>query len=114
MEQLDRVGGKAVPEGRGYMHTLTASGLRKEHNRQLTDTLLFNLYAEGNIRNTRLEELYAGVKTAGRNINNFRYAGDTTLMAERKEELNNLLMRVKEESDKACLRLNTKKKKLRS
>ena len=58
------------------------------------------------MRNTRLDEAQAGIKTAGRNINSFRYAEDTTLMAESKEELKSLLMKVKEESEKAGLKLN--------
>ena len=61
---------------------------------------LFNFYAEYIMRNARLDELQAGIKTAGRNTNNLRYADDTTLMAESKEELKNLLMKVKEESEK--------------
>ena len=60
---------------------------------------LFNLYADYIMRNAGLEEAQAGIKIAGRNINNLRYAGDTTLMAESKEELKNLLMKVKEESE---------------
>ena len=67
---------------------------------------LFNLYAEYIMRNARLDEAQAGIKTTGRNINNLRYADDTTLMAESKEELKSLLMRVKEESEKASLKLN--------
>ena len=63
------------------------------------------------MRNTRLDELQAGIKIGGKNINNLRYADDTTLMAESKEELKNLLMRVKEESERASLKLNIKKKK---
>ena len=59
---------------------------------------LFNLYAEHIMRNTGLEEAQAGIKSAGRNINNLRYADDTTLMAESEEELKSLLMKVKEES----------------
>ena len=62
---------------------------------------LFNLHAEYIKQNARLDELQAGIKTAGRNINNLRYADDTTLMAENKEELKILLMKVKEESEKA-------------
>ena len=58
------------------------------------------LYAENIMWNAGLDELQAGIKTAGRNTNNLRYAGDTTLMAESKEELKNLLMKVKEESEK--------------
>ena len=61
---------------------------------------LFNLYAEHIIRNAGLNEARAGIKTAGRNINNLRYADDTTLMAESEEELKSLLMKVKEESEK--------------
>ena len=64
---------------------------------------LFNLYAEHIIRNARLDELQAGIKIAGKNISNLRYADDTTLVAESKEELKSLLMRVKEESEKASL-----------
>ena len=70
---------------------------------------LFNLYAEYIIQNVRLEESQAGIKTAGRNINNLRYAHDTTLMAESEEELKSLLMKVKEESEKAGLKLNIQK-----
>ena len=70
---------------------------------------LFNLYAEYIMRNTGLEEAQAGIKIAGRNINNLRYADDTTLMAESEEELNSLLMKVKEENEKAHLKLTVKK-----
>ena len=65
---------------------------------------LFNLYAEYNMRNAGLEEAQAGIKIAGRNINNLRYADDTTLMAESEEELKSLLMKVKEESGKSWLK----------
>ena len=65
------------------------------------------------MRNARLDELQAGIKTGGRNINNLRYVDDTTLMGEREEELKSLLMRVKEESDRVRLRLNNKEKKIR-
>ena len=70
---------------------------------------LFNLYAEYIMRNARLDEAQAGIKIAGRNINNLRHADDTTLMAEGKEELKSLLMKVKEESEKAGLKLNIQK-----
>ena len=63
------------------------------------------------MRNARLDELQAGIKIGRRNINNLRYADDTTLMAESEEELKSLLMKVKEESKKAGLKLNMKKKK---
>ena len=64
------------------------------------------------MRNTGLEEAQAGIKISGRNINNFRYADDTTLMAESEEELKSLLMKVKEESEKVDLKLNTQKTKI--
>ena len=64
------------------------------------------------MRNTGLDEAQAGIKTAGRNINNLRYADDTTLMAESEEELKSLLMKVKEESEKAGLKLNIQKSKI--
>ena len=67
---------------------------------------LFNLYAEYIMRNDGLDEAQAGIKIAGRNINTFRYADDTTLMAESEEELKSLLMKVKEESEKVGLKLN--------
>ena len=67
---------------------------------------LFNLYAEYIIRNTGLEEAQAGIKIAGRIINNLRYADDTTLMAESEEESKNLLMKVKEERENLGLKLN--------
>ena len=63
---------------------------------------LFHLYAEDIMQNARLEEAQAGIKIAGRNINNLRYADDTTLMAESEEELKSLLMKVKEESEKVA------------
>ena len=72
---------------------------------------LFNLYAEYIMRNDGLEEAQAGIKIARRNINNLRYADDTTLMAESKEEKTSLLMKVKQEREKAGLKLNIKKKK---
>ena len=64
------------------------------------------------MRNAGLDEAQAGIKTAGRNINNLRYADDTTLMAESEEELKSLLMEVKEESEKVCLKLNIQKTKI--
>ena len=70
---------------------------------------LFNLYVEYIMRNAGLEETQAGIKTARRNINNLRYADDTTLMAESKEELKSLLMKVKEESEKVGLKLSIQK-----
>ena len=73
---------------------------------------LFNLYAEYIMRNTGLEDAQAGIKIAGRNSNNLRYADDTTLMAESEEELKSLLMTVKEKSEKVGLKLNNQKTKI--
>ena len=75
-------------------------------------TLLLNLYAEYIMGNAGLDEAQAGIKIAGRNINNLRYTDNTTLMAESEEELKSLLMKVKEESEKAGLRLNIQKMKI--
>ena len=73
---------------------------------------LVNLYAEYIMRNAGLNEAQAGIKTARRDINNLRYADDTSLMAESKEEINSLLMKVKEESEKASLKLSIQKTKI--
>ena len=73
---------------------------------------LFNFYAEYIMRNAGLEETQAGIKIAGRNVNNFRYADDTTLLAESEEELKNLLTKVKEESEEVGLKLNSQKMKI--
>ena len=73
---------------------------------------LFNFYAEYIMRNAGLEEAQAGIKIAGGNINNLRYADDTTLMAESEEELKSLLMKVKEESEKVGLKLNIQRTKI--
>ena len=73
---------------------------------------LLNLYAEYIMRNARLDVAQAGIKIAGRNINNLRYADNTTLMAKSEEELKSLLMKVKEESEKADLKLNIQKSKI--
>ena len=75
-------------------------------------TLLFNLYAEYIMWNARLDEAQAGIKIAGRNINNLRYADDTTLIVESEEELKILLMKVKEESENVGLKLNIQKTKI--
>ena len=73
---------------------------------------LFNFYAEYITRNAGLEEAQAGIKIAGRNINNLRYAENTTLMAESEEELKSLLMKMKEETEKVGLKLNIQKTKI--
>ena len=72
----------------------------------------YNLYAEYIMRNAGLDEVQAGIKIAGRNINNLRYADDTILMEEREKELKSLLMKVKEESGKVGLKLNIQKTKI--
>ena len=77
----------------------------------LLSPCLFNLHTEHIMRNAGLDELQAGNRIGGRNINNFRYADDTTPMAESKEELKSILMRVREESERVSLKLNIKKKK---
>ena len=75
-------------------------------------SLIFNLYAEYIVWNATLDEAQAGIKIAGRNTSNLRYADDTTLMAESQEELKRLLMKVKEESEKVSLKLNIQKTKI--
>ena len=78
----------------------------------ILSSCLFNLYAKYIMQNAGLDEAQAGIKIAGWNINKLRYADDTTLMAESEEELKSLLMKVKEESDKAGLKLNIQKAKI--
>ena len=82
------------------------------HQGSILSPCLFNLHAEYIMRNAGLDEAKAGIKIAGRNINNLRYAEDTTLMAESEEELKSLLMKVKEESEKFGLKLNIQKTKI--
>ena len=77
---------------------------------RLFTVTLFHLYTQHIMQNARLHELQAGIKIARRNINNLKYADDTTLMADSEEELKSLLMRVKKESEKASLKLNIKKR----
>ena len=84
------------------------------HQGCMLSPCLFNLYAEHIMRNAGLEDTQAGIKIAGRNINNLRYADDTTLMAESEEKLKSLLMKVKEEREKVGLKLNIQKTPLRS
>ena len=85
---------------------------KEVHQDCILSLCLFNVYAEYVMQIARLDEIQAGIKVAGRNINNFRYAGDTTLMAESEEELKSLLMKVKEESEKAGLKLDIQKTKI--
>ena len=82
------------------------------HQGCILSSCLFNIYAEYIMQNARLDEAQAGIKIAGKNINNLRYTDDTTLMAESEEELKSLLMKVKEESEKAGLKLNIQKMKI--
>ena len=82
------------------------------HQGCILSPCLFDFYAEYIMRNPGLEEAQAGIKVARRNINNLRYADDTTLMAESEEELKSLLMKVKEESEKVSLKLNIQKTKI--
>ena len=86
-----------------------AKGVRQGY---ILSPCLFNFYEEYIMRNVRRDEAQAGIKISGRNINNLRYADDTTLMAESKEELKRLLVKVKTESEKAGLKLNTDKTKI--
>ena len=82
------------------------------HQGCILSPCLFNFYAEYMVRKAGLGETQAGIKIAGRNINNLRYAENTTLMAESEEELKSLLMKVKEESEKVGLKLNIQKMKI--
>ena len=92
------------------MEQQTGSKLRKEYVKAIyCCPCLFNLYAEYIMQNARLDEAKAEIKIAGRNINNLRYTDDTTLMAESEEELKSLLMKVKEESENAGLKLSIQK-----
>ena len=85
---------------------------KEVHQGCILSPCLFNLYAEYIMRNARLDEAQAGIKIPGRNTNNLRYADDATLVAESKEELKSLLMKVKEESEKVGLKLNIQKTKI--
>ena len=95
------------------MEKQTGSKSEKEYvNAVYCHPVIFNLYAEHIMQNAGLDEAQAGIKIARRNINNLRYADDTTLMAESEEELKSLLMKVKEESEKSGLKLNVHKTKI--
>ena len=90
----------------------TSSKLGKESVKTILSPCLFNFYSEYIMQNARLDEAPAGIKIAGRNISNLRYADDTTLMMESEEELKSLLMKVKEESEKTGLKCNIQKIKI--
>ena len=94
------------------MEQQTGSKLGKEYIKAVLSLCLFNWYAEYIMQNARLDEAQAGIKIARRNIDNLRYADDTTLTAESEEELKSLLMKVKEESEKVGLNLNIQKTKI--
>ena len=94
------------------MEQQTGSKLGKKYIKAVLSPWWFNLYAEHIMRNAGLEEAQAGIKITGRNINNLRYADNTTLMAESEEELKSLLMKVKEVSEKVGLKLNIQKTKI--
>ena len=98
-----------VRTGHGMMDQFKTG---KEYVKAVYCPLLFNSCAEYIMGNVRLDESQAGIKIAGRNINNLRYADDTTLMAKSEEELKNLLMKVKVESEKAGLKLTIQKTKV--
>ena len=102
-------------EAENWRETATSQGMPKTVSNYQTLKIrpcLFNLYAEYIMRNAGLEEAQAGIKIARRNINKFRYADDTTLMAESEGKLNSLLMKVKEKSEKLGLKLNIQKTKI--
>ena len=103
-------GQEAVRTGHGTTDWLQMG--KGVHQGCVLSPCLFNLYAEYIMRNAGLEEAQAGIKIAGRNINNLRYADDTTLRAESEEDLKSLLMKVKEESEKVGLKLNIQKTKI--
>ena len=94
------------------MEQQTGSKWEKEYVKAVYLPCLFNFYAEYIMRNAGLDEAQAGFKVSGRNINNLRYADDTTHMAESEEELKSLLMKVKEESEIVCLKLSIQETKI--
>ena len=94
------------------MEQWTGSKLGKEHIKAVLSPYWFNLHAEYIMLDAGLDDSQAGVRIAGRNVNNLRYADDTTLMAESEEELKSLLMTVKEESEKVAFKLNIQKMKM--
>ena len=96
------------------MEQQTGSKLEKEYVKAVLSPCLFNLCEEYIMQTVGLDKAQAGTKIAGRNANNLRYADDTTLMAKSKEELKSLLMKVKEKSEKAGLKLNIQKTKIAS
>ena len=104
--------GHEAPVRMGYETTDWFQIVKGVRHGCILSCCLFNLYAEHILRNGSLVEAQAGIKIAGRNINNLRYADDTTRIAEREEELKSLLMKVKEESEKAGLKFSIQKVKI--
>ena len=104
--------GQEATVGTGHGTTYWFQIGKRVHQGCILSLCLLNFYAEYIIRNAGLDEAQAGIKTARRNINNLRYADDTTLIAESEEELKSLLMKVQEESEKAGLKLNILKTKI--
>ena len=109
-EKSDAVQEATVRTGHGTMYGFQIG--KEVHQGCVSLPCLFNFYAEYIMRNVGLDEAQAGIKIARRNINNLRYADDTTLMAESEEELKSLLLKVKEESKKVSLKLNIQKTKI--
>ena len=108
----DRYEGHEATVGSGHGTTNWFQIGKGVHQGCILSPCLFNLHAEYIMRNAGLDDSQAGIKIAGRNINNFRYADNTTLMAESEEELERLLIKVKEESEKTGLKLNIQKPKI--
>ena len=104
--------GQEAPVRTGHGTTDWFQICKGVHQVCILSPCLFNFYAEYIMRNAGLEETQTGIKIAGRNINNLRYADDTTLTAESEKELKSLLMKVKEESEKVGLKLNIQKTKI--
>ena len=102
--------GKAIRTGHGTMVWLQIG--KEVRQGCILSPCLFNLYVEYIMRNAGLDEAHIGIKSAGRNINNLRYADDTTLMAESEEKLKSLFMKLKEKSEKVGLKLNIQKMKI--
>jgi len=110
LRNLDAGQEAPVRSGHGMIHWFQIG--KGVHQGCILSSCLFNLYVEYIMRNPGLEEAQAGIKIARKNINNLSYANDTTLMAESKEELKSLLMKVKEQSEKVGLKLNIQKTKI--
>ena len=109
---LEKTAGQEATVRTGHGTTDWLYRAKGVHQGCILSPCLFDLYAEYIMRNTGLDEAQSGIKTAGRHINNLRYAADTTFMAENEKELKSLLMKVKEESEKVGLKLNIQETKI--